>query len=222
MAGNKSLATLELENRIDTTVANHNDSKAAELPLEASTNQINKDMTLVMGTSFPIIMSGIFVPMAVAPEMYLTGLSYISTFTSLALATIPMIGFNSGLRPVRMIRHQFKNTTGEKLPLRSARSIRLIQKTLIPTNPVSIKPAQYFLDESPILKMAEEKGLELSFIIRTDSVGLHIVKPPNADVLWDNAVESLSEIYQLEQDLPYSNLYGIVEHIRTTTKRSKK
>lgn len=194
MSNGKKLAILE--NRISAVdgCGNPND---AEVMLEASPSQMSTDFILITFTSMPIFMAGMFGPAVLAPELYHTDLYYVPSAISFAIGILPIIGFNSDLRPVRMIRHQFKNTTGERITLKSARVIRAVQKSLTEHNPVSIIPAKTLLSDSPMLRMAEAKGLELGVVVRPDSIGLRIVKPENPDTSWDNALESLSDIYQL-------------------------
>ncbi|MBC9706660.1 MAG: hypothetical protein H9W81_17240 [Enterococcus sp.] len=182
------------------TMANHiyHTEKSTEIQMEASAGQINQDYSLTVLTTVPLIISGILGPTLIAPELYLGQTFTPPSMVAFALAVGCLLNFDSSRNHSRMIRHQFKNTTGEGITLKSARSIRVIQKSLTARDTEKILPAKDFLPEdSHMLKVAEDKGFVLNVVIRPDSVHVQVLRPDAPEVVWDKAFESLNSVYQL-------------------------
>lgn len=180
----------KLESKISTEMDSTTE-KSVEVKLVNSENFESRLGVLMVSTAVPA-MIGTFLVLETIPNI--NDVTGISVGFSVVMT---LLGFDTRFWPSRVIRHQFKNTTGESISLASARTIRKAQKALTDSKPFAIIPAHELLGDSPMMKLAEEKGMKLGIVVRADSVGLHLMVPDSQDVMWDNAISNIADIYSL-------------------------
>lgn len=199
-AGKKQLKKVEAQ--AQAALEKHNegdDIEHVKTELSQDPNLENYEFVKMAFLGIPLMMTGICGPvfMALTSDIALPDSADTIGLCLAMGSAIGMMASNKMLWEGRMLKHQLKYTLGQKVPRHKIKSLRAMQKTLGLSKRITL-PADAVFDNPAINAVAKEKGMELNLVIGPRSMRLQWTKPLPTAALWDQAMDNLVEVFNLE------------------------